>query len=328
MKKFIHILAFTALVLAFLPASARKKEKAPDGVFLHQLQERDSILIADQLRYGVRFSNVADGVTFQAAQWPDSLMMDVDMVKGWSVDTLAVNGSRKAVTSRDLEIAVVLTSFEEGVHVLPDIILRRVGPDEKADTLVFDGLSFEMCTMPVDTATFVVHDIKAQIRYPVTFAEVLPYIGGAVALAAIIAGLIFLVRKMRRRRDGQPEFVEPAHIVALRTLDKYRGESFWEPQKQKIFYSGVTDALREYMDARYGVAAMEMTTPEILQALKKTDISAENFEDIKVLFERADFVKFAKHVASREENAEVLPFAVKFVTTTYQEEIESPQNEK
>ena len=109
---------------------------------------------------------------------------------------------------------------------------------------------------------------------------------------------------------------------ALRKLDKYRGDKYWEPERQKAFYSGVTDTLREYIDDRYGIGAMEMTTAEILPELKKETLPVELFEGLKELFERADFVKFAKHTATREENAEVLPLAVRFVTSTYQHEIE------
>ena len=43
---------------------------------------------------------------------------------------------------------------------------------------------------------------------------------------------------------------------------------------------------------------------------------------MKDLFERADFVKFAKFIASPEDNATVLPQAVRFVTATYQSEVE------
>ena len=84
----------------------------------------------------------------------------------------------------------------------------------------------------------------------------------------------------------------------------------------------MTDALREYIVARYGVGAMEMTTAEIFEGLKGTDVPVELYEEMKELFERADFVKFAKFTATKEENASVLPQAVRFVTSTYQAEVE------
>jgi hypothetical protein len=128
--------------------------------------------------------------------------------------------------------------------------------------------------------------------------------------------------KRRQKNAVEAAKAEPAHIVALRELDKYRGDKLWVPEKQKGFYSGVTDALREYLDKRYGVSAMEMTTKEIMDGLKGKDIPDELLTELKDLLERADYVKFAKYVANNDENATVVPFAVRFVTQTYQAEIE------
>ena len=81
------------------------------------------------------------------------------------------------------------------------------------------------------------------------------------------------------------------------------------------------------MDDRFGVDAPEMTTAELFDALKSDkDITPQMFSDLKELFERADFVKFAKHIASDEENAKALPLAVSFVTTTSQTDIQKEAN--
>jgi hypothetical protein len=101
----------------------------------------------------------------------------------------------------------------------------------------------------------------------------------------------------------------------------------WVPEKQKDFYSGITDALREYISERYGIGAMEMTTAEIFEDMKATDAPKELLDELKELFERADFVKFAKFVASDEDNASTLPLAVRFVTATYQADVENSQEE-
>ena len=65
-----------------------------------------------------------------------------------------------------------------------------------------------------------------------------------------------------------------------------------------------------------------MTTAEIFNDMKNTDVPADLLEELKELFERADFVKFAKFTASDEDNAKALPSAVRFVTSTYQTELE------
>lgn len=67
---------------------------------------------------------------------------------------------------------------------------------------------------------------------------------------------------------------------------------------------------------------MEMTTAEMFDNMKATDAPADLIAEIRDLFERADFVKFAKFTASDEENAAALPVAVRFVTSTYQADVE------
>ena len=188
----------------------------------------------------------------------------------------------------------------------------------------FNRQTIEVFTMPVDTATFVPHDLRAQAGYPVTVDEVMPWLLGFWLVALLVIGLISWILGRRHSADG-PAFQEPAHITALRKLDKWRGDKFWAPDKQKQFYSGVTDALREYIVARYGVGAMEMTTAEIFDGLRGTDIPADLYQEMKDLFERADFVKFAKYIATPEDNATVLPQAVRFVTSTYQTQIEEEE---
>ena len=295
-----------------------------NGVFLQPLQERDSVLIADQLLYGFELKQVEEGTRFALPEWKNDERGGVQAVSPWIVDTVRIKNQKKGMPRLlDIRSSLLITSFDEGVYDLPPIMVGRLSKDGVIDTLVFDPMRLEVKTMPVDTATFVPHDIKGQIRYPVTMAEVIPWLVLFWIVAIIVIVISCLV--IMRRRKGDPAYVrkDPAHIVALRELDKYRGNKMWVPEKQKVFYSGVTDALREYISSRYGVSAMEMTTAEIFADMRNSDVPKELLSEVKELFERADFVKFAKYVASDEDNASVLPLAVRFVTETYQTEIDS-----
>ena len=318
-------------LLAIILATLLDVVPAGDAALV-QLQKRDSILIADQLRYSVRLEGLTEGDTFAL---PDISSMSGDtltVLGTWQLDTLVrgrvvhprnANAARKALAKGfDLDAGIIIAPFEEGTYSLPDIPVLRTR-DGKTDTLIFKGVEMEVKTMPVDTATFEIHDIKGQIQYPVTFAEVLPWLLGGLGFAALTALLVWLgVRASKRRKEAlKPK--DPAYIVALRELDKYRSDKYWAPEKQKAFYSGITDALKYYMDERFGVDAPEMTTAELFDALKgEKDITPEMYGSLKDLFERADFVKFAKFIATDEENAGALPLAVSFVTTTYQTELE------
>lgn len=312
---------FLAVVLELVPAGQ---------TFLRQLQQRDSILIADQLEYGVRIDDVKEGDSIAFPDFSKASNDTLTLVRGWQLDSLA--GGRKLKPKAlarwirkgkpfSIEASIVVSPFEEGEYELPEIPVI-FSSDGVEDTLLFEAQKMDVKTMPVDTATFKVHDIKGQIRYPVTFSEMLPYGVGVVVLAGLIFLAVWLLRKKAAERKAE-ETKDPAHVVALRELDKYRSDKYWAPEKQKAFYSGITDVLKNYIDARFGVDAPEMTTAELFDALKKEkDIAPDLFNETRDLFERADFVKFAKYVASEEDNAGVLPLAVRFVTGTYQAEIE------
>lgn len=293
--------------------------------FLRQLQPRDSILIADQLEYGFQLDSVPEGT---AVALPDFSPMSGDtltLVRSWQLDTTArlrVRRSGGKARLYNLRGSIVLAPFEEGTYHLPDIPVLR-----GSDTLRFAGLEMEVKTMPVDTATFVLHDIKGQIRYPLTFKELLPWIAAFWLLAVLVILTVCLVQLHRRRAGGEAAAPkDPAYIVALRELDKWRGDKFWAPDKQKAYYSGITDALKTYIEDRFGVDAPEMTTAELFDALRaEKDLPEELRQELQDVFECADFVKFAKHTASDEENARALPTAVRFVTSTYQTVLEEEQ---
>lgn len=306
-------------------AAAPKGKLIPmRGAFLQQLQERDSVLVADQLLYGFELSKVPEGTRFVLPELPEKQDYRMMYLSPWMMDTVKVTKQKKGLPRLlDLKGSIKIASFEEGTYQLTQIAVLRVNEEGVADTLVFEPLSLEVKTMPVDTATFQPHDIKGQIRYPLTFAELFPWLAGGWLLIILIILAVCLVIMHRRKNDPAFERREPAHIVALRKLDQYRGNKMWAPEKQKAFYSGVTDTLREYMASRYGISAMEMTTAEIFDDMKTTDAPKELLQEVRELFERADFVKFAKFVASDEDNASALPVAVRFVTETYQAELEA-----
>ena len=324
MRKAFQYLALTTLALLSFVAFAKKGELVyQKGAFLKQLQERDSILIADQLLYGFDLNGVEEGTMFAFPQLQDTLMEGVEIVRGWHLDTLNLKKGKNGTPNvYDLRGGIVITSFDQGQYALPPLSMQRMTKDGVVDTLIFDSQLLDVKTMPVDTATFQLHDIKGQIKYPITFKEALPWVGAVLGILGVIALIVWLVIRYSKKRGAEAEKKEPAHIVAFRKLDKYKGNKMWAPEKQKAFYSGVTDALREYIDARYDIGAMEMTTAEIMKELKKTDISEELQIGLKELFERADYVKFAKYIASDEENAAALPWAVRFVASTYQMEVE------
>ena len=317
-----------------LPLTAFAQGVIPAGeTFLEALLPRDSVLVADPFEYGFVLKNAPKGATYQLPDLSKGFIEGVTAAS-WRVDSLLTPKQRKALYKGedipvDIRVSTRIVPFEEGEIQLPPLFIQR-SLDGVVDTLVFDPQVLDVRPMPIDTATFQIHDIKGQIRYPLTFKEILPWLLGFYLLAVLIIGLVCLILS-RKRKDEASYYKEPAYIVALRGLDKYRGDRYWAPEKQKTMYSGITDTLRTYIESRFDVNAEEMTTAEIFESLKsEADLTPELYAEVKDLFELSDFIKFAKHTASDEENARAIPTAVRFVTSTYQTqmEAEADQTEK
>lgn len=311
---------FTTLITALLVttiASAQGIRKEAGEAFLEPQQKRDSVLIADQFRYGVLLENLEEGTPVSLPEFQLEKDAPLEILGSWQLDSTRISKRKEQPARYNIKASLLLTAFMGGTYELPEIPVL-VG----TDTLVFKAAEpLEVKELPIDMESFQAHDIKPQVKFPYTFKELFPWIIGVYLIGMIIAALILWLKYRSRKQSEEQAIKEPAHIRALRKLDEYRGEKFWKPEQQKTFYSGVTDALREYIAARYEVGAMEMTTAEIFQDLKDTDIPEDLYQEMKALFERADFVKFAKYTAPDQENAKVLPQAVRFVTSTYQQEI-------
>ena len=295
--------------------------RAQDDGTLRSRLSRDSILIGDQIDWTIDL-HLAPGEGVRIDVPVDNPVPGVEALSKLLVDTLSAKKG-----AMDLRGRIVLTSFDSGSYVLPPLYALIARTDGTIDTLEYAGAKLEVTTIPIDTATFQPYDIKGQIRYPLTFKEVIPWVGLALLVAALIWLLVRWIRLRRQNRDffGKPVVKDPPHIVALRSLEKTRAQKLWQVGKQKQFYTQVTDAVRQYIAARYDVPALEQTSAEMFHDLEDKQIDPSLTEPLKELFTTADFVKFAKHAATDQENENAIPTAVRFVNETYMKQVEEEE---
>ena len=307
------------LILAVLPLSGAAQPGEP----LQSRISRDSILIGDQIECTLDFS-IAPGEAARVSKPGPAPVPGVEALGEMTLDTLSTEKGTQHLRGR-----ITLTSFDSGSYVLPPLYVLLARSDGSVDTLEYAGPTLAVNTIPVDTATFQLYDIKGQIRYPLTFKEVIPWVGLALLIAALAWLLVRWIRYRRQNRDffGKPVVKDPPHIVALRSLEKTRAQKLWQNGKQKQFYTQVTDALRQYIAQRYDIAALEQTSAEMFRDLSGKDIEPSLMDKMKDLFTTADFVKFAKHSATDQENENAIPTAIRFVNETYMQEIEKEEEE-
>ena len=295
--------------------------RAQDDNTLRSRISRDSILIGDQIEWTLDLS-LAPGESARISKPGEAPVPGVEALGEMALDTLS---TKKGTIN--LQGHVTLTSFDSGSYVLPPLYVLLARADGTVDTLAYAGPTLNVTTIPIDTATFQPYDIKGQIRYPLTFREVIPWVGLALLLAALAWLVIRWIRLRRQHRDffGKPVVQDPPHIVALRSLEKTRAQKLWQAGKQKQFYTQVTDALRQYIAERYDVAALEQTSAEMFRDLQDKEIDPGLMDKMKDLFTTADFVKFAKYTAPDQENENAIPTAIRFVNETYMKQVEEEE---
>jgi hypothetical protein len=119
---------------------------------------------------------------------------------------------------------------------------------------------------------------------------------------AVLASLIYMFTRLRRKtKEEKIELPkEPAHVIAIRALEELHNRKLWQNHKYKEYYTILSDILREYLFRRYGVAAMEMTTDEIVVALRELVLTDKQRGDVAELLRESDLVKFAKHIPEED----------------------------
>lgn len=125
-----------------------------------------------------------------------------------------------------------------------------------------------------------------------------------IALAAFVLATIlgfYVLRRLRRRAPAaapEPELVRvptrPAWEIALEELDRIAAADFVERGELRRQYDEVTEALRRYLENRYGVPALESTTDELRARLPGSPLPPEQASRVLSLLAEADLIKFAK----------------------------------
>jgi hypothetical protein len=158
---------------------------------------------------------------------------------------------------------------------------------------------------PPDT-TLKIFDIIKPYKAPVTAGEILTWFLIIVVVAAIVWYIVRTVRKFKSRKKGEVVKVvnpDPAHIIALRELEKLKEEKLWQNGEIKLYYTRLSEIIRQYLENRYGIQSLELTTPETLSLLKKTGFrDDELYTKLKMVLTSADLVKFAKYKPEPAEN--------------------------
>jgi hypothetical protein len=143
-------------------------------------------------------------------------------------------------------------------------------------------------------------------------------VGGGVAL---IWFLIYRWRKFRPVPTGAgtvtPVIREPAHVIALRRLQSLKDRNYLEQGNFRAYYTELSECLREYLENRFQINALEMTTEEFLSYLSRDQLLPNACRNIlRNFLKTSDLIKFAKHLPEQSEADQAWDQVYQIVDTT------------
>lgn len=137
----------------------------------------------------------------------------------------------------------------------------------------------------------------------------------------------------RHKTDAPVEVVKvkplPAHVVAMQALATLADKKLWQNGRDKQYHTELTDILRQYIEQRFEVPAMEKTSDEILDELYELAESQKaSLSNLKQILSIADLVKFAKYQPFADENQLSFMNAKMFVEQTKKIELEVTEEQE
>lgn len=238
--------------------------------------------------------------------WPaitDTLRKEVEVVAQSKVDTLIPdkNNPFEFVQTKTLYI----TSFDSGYWAIPPFKFIINSDTNGVST---NALLLTVGTVAVDT-TLSIKDIKPPYSENYTWIDWLKdhtyVVYGALAAILAVVIAIYLIRHFRKIPPPTVE-VEvpkvPPHVIALEKLDKLKSEKLWQDGKLKLYHTTLSEIIREYIENRFKIQAMEQTTDEILYGFRNVAIDEDSKAQLKQLLILSDMVKFAKEQPLPNEN--------------------------
>jgi hypothetical protein len=115
-------------------------------------------------------------------------------------------------------------------------------------------------------------------------------------LAVLLPALWWLRRRLRKSTRGRTAFPippEPPHLRALRRLEAIAASDMLPRGAFARYYVEGSHTLREYVQGRFRVPALEWTSAELIERMKEAGYRPEDIQFIAPLLGEADTVKFA-----------------------------------
>ena len=302
----LKMLCALAMVAMWLPAVA-------GNVIVKAKLDSATLVMGRQTVLHIEISQDKNVVGYFANENADTLTSKVEIAVKTDGDTTDIGNGRVQI-KRDF----VLQSFDSGMYVLPPL-QYVVGKD----TFLTPHQSLKVIAVNVDTLK-TVHDYKPVENVPFKLFDWVPDVISdywwvyVIVLLVIAIGLFVYLKWLRK---GELPLMPkkkrlPPYEEAMLHLEQLKQKQLWQAGQDKAYFTELTDILRVYIDRRFGINAVEMTSSQIIEVLRTNEETRAVNSLLNSILEVADFVKFANMRTLPDDNETAYQRALNFVNET------------
>lgn len=254
----------------------------------------------------------------------DTLTREVEVIRALKPDTTDLGSNREEI-KREL----IIQSFDSGLYTIPPFVYVAGN-----DTFTSNALALKVMPVAVDSMA-TIHDYEGVAKPNTRIWDYLPDFiveyWWIFLIVLLLAAALFVWLRYIKGKKAIPLVPKkkpvPPYEVAMQALNRLKSEKLCENGHEKEYYTRLTEILRIYLDKRFGINAMEMTSTQIMQQLRSNDDTKTSAPVMKQILEMADFVKFAKVRPLPDDNQKAFANAVTFVENTRPVEQPAAEND-
>jgi hypothetical protein len=216
---------------------------------------------------------------------------------------------------------ITLQYFEVGEATVPSFPVTWIDPNDQVHTYTVEPHAFVVESLLANEADPQPRpaDPMVSLEYPnVRLAEIIVAVIGGVAAAIMIATAIVILRRRTRPVHVPPPI--PPHEIALAELDALarEREGLIAAGAYQDYYLRLTEIAKRYLGARFGFEALDRTTEEIQDLLRRGQVRIEPLDPKTVItfLQDCDLVKFARLAPPEEETRDALQLVRDMVDRT------------
>jgi len=312
MKYSMRIVFKLVILTIFLVGLSKIQLHAANGkIALEAKVDKNKIMIGDLIQYSIvvtRDENVN-------VEMPDlGANLGAFEIRDYS-DPEPEKRNGEIIQRREYSIS----TYDIGDYEIPPVTVQySVGGDSVWKELTTENIKITVESLKPSEAGDI-RDIKPPLEIERDWMRIIRFVAAGVIIV-LIGILVFIYIKRRREGKSFLPYREkpkrPPHEIALEELEQLLDEQLLEQGQIKQFYIRISEIIRRYIEGRFFIVAIEMTTTQLIDNMNEAEIEHEDIRLVEDFLMQCDLVKFAKYIPTSEENQKVIDQAFELINKT------------